>query len=404
MSFKITKICENRIQQQSEVVEGNAEEYLKRAYPTLVNFYYDSDPLVGVDPGDQFSGSVSVSRDGKSIAIGDVLTFGSVKVYNIADGRQIGGEITGPAGNEFGVKVALNTNGTILAVGAPTKEGVIDFEGAVYTYKLTNGVWVTYGTVLLGDVENERFGTSIDFNQDDMMIIGQPANIGGSAGKVFIYGFVINDWLVRHTIESPSLQDGLFGTSVSFAQTGLRFAVGAPNIDTIYVYSYFNNAWDIKSNVNIYPGEFYGNSISISPDGIKLIAGAPENDFNGITNRGRVSIFNLGVSEETVAFDQIDSILGLTTNGGFGYSVGIIDSELAVVGQPFIGGASPGKVYVLRYNGTSYAYEGIPNVRETGATDVDFYGFDVSLREGLFGVGFLSSVSGSAVKIIGTLT
>jgi hypothetical protein len=87
--------------------------------------------IAGEAIGDEFGYSVSISDDGKTIAVGAPFKDGKngedsghVRIYRLDDDgaswEQIGGDIDGDAAGDWsGSSVSLSANGTIVAIGAP---------------------------------------------------------------------------------------------------------------------------------------------------------------------------------------------------------------------------------------------------------------------------------------------
>ena len=97
--------------------------------------------IVGEASGDQFGYSVAMSSDGTRIAIGGNENHGNgsdsghVRVYdrdtNEALGwKQVGGDIDGEDSvDESGYSVAMNSDGTRIAIGAPLNDGNVSNSG-----------------------------------------------------------------------------------------------------------------------------------------------------------------------------------------------------------------------------------------------------------------------------------
>ena len=110
--------------------------------------YFDSPSIDNGTNDVGFNNSLGISADTSSIAIGFPTwdsNRGKVKVYNCINSgnkAQVGLDILPPAGTagKFGTSVALNNNGTLLAVGSPNIDGS---NGSVEIYKLKNNVWTS---------------------------------------------------------------------------------------------------------------------------------------------------------------------------------------------------------------------------------------------------------------------
>ncbi|MCF6807836.1 DUF4347 domain-containing protein, partial [Thiotrichales bacterium 19S9-11] len=104
--------------------------------------------LIGAS-GDQFGTKVSLSADGQRLAIGAPLNdaggadAGSVSIYDwndtTSDWELVGSSILGEAADDRLDRVALNSNGNILVVGARLNDGVNGADsGHVRVYQLTS--------------------------------------------------------------------------------------------------------------------------------------------------------------------------------------------------------------------------------------------------------------------------
>jgi hypothetical protein len=85
--------------------------------------------IYGRNKGDQSGFSVSLSSDGKTVAVGSIFNSdieddnGLVRVYSYSDygfWYQVGGGLYGEnEGDEFGYSVSLSGDGDTVAIGSP---------------------------------------------------------------------------------------------------------------------------------------------------------------------------------------------------------------------------------------------------------------------------------------------
>jgi len=159
--------------------------------------------LNGDNTEDLFGKSVSLNNDGTRIAVGAYYNdtngsdAGQVTVFEFINNSwsQIGQNIYGQnTDDRAGTEVALNDDGTILAVGIM---GYNNITGRVLIYKEENGVWNTLGNPIEG-VSNSFFGQQLKFNRDGTRIIiaGSSASGNGNTnnGLVQVYSFDGTDW------------------------------------------------------------------------------------------------------------------------------------------------------------------------------------------------------------------
>jgi len=148
---------------------------------------------------DYFGDSVSLSSDGSILAIGvaegdgNVSDSGHVRVYENISGvwTQIGANINGDEiYDSFGDSVSLNSDGSILAIGAPYKDGSGSNSGNVRLYENISGVWIQIGVDINGEAAYDTSGYSVSLNGDGSMVaIGAPENFGNDdlSGHVRVY-------------------------------------------------------------------------------------------------------------------------------------------------------------------------------------------------------------------------
>eukprot|EP00957_Ditylum_brightwellii_P173588 13216477-Ditylum_brightwellii.AAC.1 len=203
---------------------------------------------------------------------------------------QLGTTINGSvAGDETGFSVSISEDGKMVAVGArsfSTDENIPNI-GKVDIFKYittsNNGEWKKVGSII-GDAKGDQTGFSLSLSGNgERLAVGIPGHDGvegKNIGIVRIYEDV-QGWVKVHEIPIEE-DDALFGASVSLSSDGLRLAVGAPhyNVDGTYrsggVYTYKNNEsgqW-VPMTISPLPGDgkedFFGWSVSLSRDGARL--------------------------------------------------------------------------------------------------------------------------------------
>ncbi len=278
--------------------------------------------------------SVSLSSDGRTVAIGaphnggNGLHSGHVRcVYHYNDTSspgqwtQVGSDIDGEsAGDLSGYSVSLSSDGRTVAIGAPHNGGNGSYSGhvRVYHYNDTSspGQWTRLGSDIDGEIANYSSGHSVSLSSDGrtvLAMIGAPQNNGNGtrSGHVRVYHY--NDtsspgqWTqVGSDIDGESAEDRS-GHSVSLSSDGKIVAVGGYKNDGngtdsghVRVYHHYNDTsspgqWtQVGSDID---GESAsddsGNSVSLSSDGRTVAIGAPWNDDNG-SYSGHVRVFNIG--------------------------------------------------------------------------------------------------------------
>lgn len=144
---------------------------------------------------EQSGKSVSLSSDGSIVAVGSVSFFGnnSVRIYKNENGiwTQIGNPIIGVNNSDFGYSISLSSNGSIVAIGAYSANGVNgDFSGNVKIYKNENDTWNQIGNDIDGESSFDNSGCSVSLSSDGTIVaIGANGNDdnGSNSGHVRVY-------------------------------------------------------------------------------------------------------------------------------------------------------------------------------------------------------------------------
>jgi len=87
---------------------------------------------------------------------------------------------------DFGFSLALSYNGRFLIIGCPQIES--NSSGLSVVYQYSNGLWMSHGDLLSGVENGEMFGYSVAINVDGSFIaIGAPGSYG--SGSVWTYNY-----------------------------------------------------------------------------------------------------------------------------------------------------------------------------------------------------------------------
>ena len=296
-------------------------------------------------------------------------------------------------GDQFGASLAMNHDASILVVGAPFADGQyfanykglwrpdIEYaEGSVVRYKETSAPDTAYQYYKLDDLylgdSTYRSLNEDPSNSPNWQVVGDSTTT--ASGKIFVYKRTsFGSYEFKQMINAGSLSSftdidsGLvvstgdqFGFSMDIDSSGDKLVVSSPRADVNYqnqgsVFVFNLNASTTEYRVvqrlesfEIYPNEYFGYGISISPDGSKIAVGArnSENVYNVIFDilsgttfdNARTSfIENQGYTGAVYVFDLKDQTFFLTEkledifspNESFGYSVDCVGSKI-LVGSP----------------------------------------------------------------------
>lgn len=313
--------------------------------------------LHGIDARNQFGFSVSISENGERLAIGSVGddTYGNnsgmVEVYEYQSSRwtQIGQFHGEAAGDIFGTSVSLSADGKLVAVGAPYSSGAggLPRSGEVSFFEdigFDSPRWVASRQKLSGTAGNDYFGWSVSLSSDGYRVaIGAPLDeVRTDPGYVSAFTYAVFD--AEWTQLGQSLNNGeggdRFGYSVSIDGTGSQVAVGAFRgtnglgvaTGNARVFRLDGEIW--VSSGQILAGESessnFGYSVSLTPEGDFLAVGAPNQ--NNSPGTGVASVFTLVDATNWVSSIPIKSDVDQSS---LGFSVSLMSSATMIaVGMP----------------------------------------------------------------------
>ena len=264
--------------------------------------------------------SVSLRSDGRTVAIGSPSYSSNstdhVLVYEydetIIQWNQLGQDIDGVAvEDQSGTSVSMSSDGKTVAIGAPYNDdnGFDSGHVRVYEYDETMLEWTQLGQDINGEAARDQSGYAVSLSGDGKTVaIGAWDNDGNglSAGhvRVWIYNEVNNEWTqLGQDIDGEAAWD-YSGYTVSLSSDGKTVAIGADGNDgngdysghvRVYIYDDSNSEWqqtgyDIDGEA---ADDRSGWSVSLSSDGETVAVGSPyHNGANGYFS-GHVRIFSL---------------------------------------------------------------------------------------------------------------
>ena len=353
--------------------------------------------IEGEAASDRSGYSVSLNSDGTIVAIGayqndgTASNAGHVRVYQYSSTdvswNQLGSDIDGEAESDYsGYSVSLNSDGTILAIGAYTNDGNGNNSGHVRVYQRdTNEAigWKKLGDDIDGESADDWSGRSVSLNSDGTIVaIGANGNDGNGniAGHVRVYQYINSSWSkLGDDIDGESADDRS-GWSVSLSSDGTIVAIGATQNDgdsgstsdnrghvRVYQYDASKNYLDTDQSSNTFgpigwnrlggdidgeaASDYSGFSVSLSSDGTIVAIGAYGNN----SNTGHVRVYERDTNE-AIGWKQLGSdIDGEFVNDQSGYSVSLSsDGTIVAIGARYNdgNGGNSGHVRVYQYDAT----------------------------------------------------
>jgi len=284
------------------------------------------------------------------------------------------------------VSMSFDTN-TLVISNAYASSQTGTFSTFTYTPPGSGGsgnVWSS--AITINGTSNSNFGQSASMNYDGTRIaIGAP-----NIGKVYIYDWNGSGWSnYSNIIQCPvTTSSNNFGYSVSLSpDLGDRVAIGAPGINTAYVYELkSNNQWtqtwkhqentlkslitcdtSVNSSGNVSVNSQYNNygfSVALSLYGDFLAIGAPGTDLDEVNSTNS----DHNATPFTYNGDSYDG------NIKYGPSVGPDDADMEVVGQVGFVQVYKGGLTNTQSWWTSNALVGQTMYGDAGTHDVNFEG------------------------------
>jgi len=231
------------------------------------------------------------------------------------------------AGDQFGWSVALNHDGTTLAVGAQSEasggaginanqaDNAAADAGAAYVYVRRGTAWSQQAYIKASNAQGgDRFGFCLSLSGDgntlavcgydedgDATGVNGPQNEGaGGSGAAYVFVRRGTAWSQEAYVKaSNTAPNAAMGSSIALSTDGSTLAVGSadedslsPGVDgnqsyvpvnegsagAVYVYGRTNGVWVQQAYVKPFnPGPFdlFGIRMSLSHDGSVLAAGSP---------------------------------------------------------------------------------------------------------------------------------
>ena len=180
--------------------------------------------------------------------------------------------------------VSLSADGTILAVGARRAVGVNGpRSGQVLVFRWNSSTWQPLGSTLDGAAVGDLFGYSLALSDDGTILAvgGWMNDAGGAAaGHVRVFEWTDTDWNQRGNDLLGSAPGDFFGDSVSLSSDGSILACGADQFFNrngagfVRIFRWSDSAWQQQgSTIMGLHSSLFGTSVSLSGDGSTVAVG-----------------------------------------------------------------------------------------------------------------------------------
>jgi hypothetical protein len=291
-------------------------------FDSNTGFYVPVWDIYGEAAGDQCGFSVSMSRNGRRVAVGclgsDVngQNSGQVRIFDeneLLNRWDLAAELNGEAETSlFGASVSFSEDGSSLVVGAPyySEDADRTRSGRAYVYREVQELkWEQVGEPMVGTSNNDLFGWSVSHlpNSLGMVAVGAPRLDGSlDSGSVRVFSYDTNGWSIIGEPMSLGIPGDRFGFSISLAgdDTLQRIAIGSPGMDhngagsgMACIYENNNGVWQRIGDdlVGDGWGENLGYAVSMTPDGTRAAVGVPNKKLDGLSV-GQVQVVDVSTS------------------------------------------------------------------------------------------------------------
>ncbi len=312
------------------------------------NWVQKGQDIDGISGNNWAGTSVAISDDGNVVAVGEqynsnagIGASGLTRIFSFQNGSwvQLGQNIYGQTAFEYsGYSCALSADGLTVIIGALYGDGQFVDSGIARVFQFDGFSWFQKGSDIEGEAMGDRFGCSVSISDDgNTVLIGGYLNDGAAtdAGHVRVFEYIGVNWVQKgNDIDGPNA-GAYFGYSVDISGDGNTVIIGGSYYqptpvfqDTekglVQVYEYNGSNWLQKGQdlVGSMGFDWFGHSVSITPDASIIAVGAPRNDGvgNSNSNGGLVTMYYYD-GTNWVQLGQ--DILGEAPNDWFGYAVSL---------------------------------------------------------------------------------
>ena len=318
----------------------------------------------------------------------------SAQPFALVKWFRVGSDIAGETRyDRFGSALAMSSNGTVLAIGAPRNGGRPGFNtGHVRIFDFSGQGWVQRGSDLDGDAVGDYFGASISMSRDGSVVAVGAGRYDGAAGfnsgRVRVFVWDGSSWVARGSPLDGEAARHAFGgdgdesiqQSVSLSDDGDVVAVGAPGlfrnsyiVGSLRIFDWNGVDWVQRGSALLGAGvgDRFGHAVSVSSDGNIVACGAYWPNLSGDLSYVRVFRWT-GTMWTQLGTD----IQGQKSNEHFGRSLSLSGNGMVVaVGAP---GTVSGGNYcrVFEFDGNNWVQLG---QTLEGERSIDWFRASVSL-------------------------
>lgn len=255
--------------------------------------------LEGEQQNEQFGSSISLSAEGMRVAVGswrksveNRIATGEVRIYEynmeFDEWMLLGLPLTGlQDGDQFGRSVSISASGNRVAIGSPKAhanfgDGTVPNPGHVRVFDLHHESWVQFGSPITGIVSRGSTGSKVSLSGDGLILsvssVSTLFSAGSSqGGEVRVYMNKNTEWhQIGQAIAGEDSDDGT-PTMLSFDGTKLAVAseFGERGRGGVRTYEFHRdaNVWKLLGSMSHFSpeGDKAQSSLALSASGYRII-------------------------------------------------------------------------------------------------------------------------------------
>jgi hypothetical protein len=350
--------------------------------------------------GDLYGYRLAISGDGTKVIVGSFAEEastgsghrGAAYIYTLSGGswsqtaKILAADQSGTNAS-FGVSVGMNSDGTKVVIGAQAQGGW----GAAYIFAYNGTSWVKEGSTLLASDKQsgDQFGQSVSMNSDGTRVIAGAffEDSGGDAsGAAYVFAYNGTSWSQQAKLVGDNQAGDWFGEGVSMSSDGTRVIAGGREagsygIGFAYVFNFSSGSWDTGTKISppsdVVAGDYLGQTVSISGDGTKVLIGAPADHVSSLANTGSAYVFTYNGSSWVQEVKLTAATPGADAQFGMGGVSMNSDGTKIIVGE-YQDYGSRGAAHIFTYSSGSWdsGLKIVPTSRATGA----YFGCGVAIN------------------------
>ena len=293
-------------------------------WPTVEYAKIFPNDLIGQE---RFGSGVALSGDGTLALVGakyddtNGTDTGCVHVYSrMADSWTRIAKFyssDGAANDNFGISVALSSDGQHALVGAAGDDDAGSGSGSAYYFTQVGGVWTQRAKLVASDAAaGDWFGRSCALNLDgSVALIGATSDDVSASGSGSVYYFTRSGsvWTQQSKLHAGDpIAGGEFGTGVALNDAGTKAIITSvkSGSEAFYVFNRSGAVWSQETKINATGtklGSLFGYDVALNGDGTIALLSAPNYDVTKgssiYSNSGSVYVYRFIASvwtQETV--------------------------------------------------------------------------------------------------------